>query len=144
MKLFKTTSNHVRQYLHSIPNGGKFKNKDIRTYFGTEAAMRKMKTMPVPKTFQEFKKARRIVYEYAANELGNTPAVALKSYIAPELWDKWIAPEWAEMVKKSEDNDMNEFVDSVYYDNLDNVEMSDGPEDDEEDDYDEEYTDDEE
>jgi DNA topoisomerase IB/uncharacterized membrane protein (UPF0127 family) len=144
--LFKTTSAHVRKYLHSIPNGAKFKNHDIRTYYGTESALRKIKTMPLPTSISGFKKARKIVCEFVANELGNTPAVAKKSYIATEVWDRWIKEEWVSMIKKSEDNEdiMEEFVNSIYYTCLNDIDMDNDhsdEEDDEYDDYDEEYND---
>jgi hypothetical protein len=102
--------------------------------------------MPLPTSISGFKKARKIVCEYVANELGNTPAVAKKSYIASEVWDRWIKEEWIGMIKKSDDEDlMEEFVNSIYYTGLNDAEMDNGhpgEDDDEYDDYEEEYNDD--
>jgi DNA topoisomerase-1 len=88
-KLFKTTDDEVRAYLHSIPGGSEFTVKDFRTYLGTYTALRKIKTMPVPRNRREFNRYRKEVGETVARELGNSPGVALNSYVSPEVFCVW-------------------------------------------------------
>lgn len=88
--LFDTTDGSVRRYLNEIAPG--FQVKDFRTYQGTAQALRAIeKVKRIPKTEAAFKKARREVGKVVANYLGNTPAIALKSYIDPAVWSKWRA-----------------------------------------------------
>ena len=80
-----------------------------------------------------------------AKELGNTPAVALRAYIPPEIWDRWTLHEFADKIKKEEsDNDLiQEFVDTTFYPDFDQAEMAiQRDDDDESDDYDEAYPED--
>ena len=79
----------VRDYLHS--RDGDFKVKDFRTWNGTNKALETIAKMPVPKTDTAFKKAQREVAKKVAKHLGNTPAIALKSYIDPAVFSAWKA-----------------------------------------------------
>lgn len=93
-QLFPTASDgDMRDYLHS--RDGDFKPKDFRTWHGTTKAMEVMEKMPVPKTEKEFKKAQLLVSKAVAMHLGNTPAVARKSYIDPAVWSPWQAKKKA-------------------------------------------------
>ena len=87
--IFKTTDDAVRSYLNSIPRGSEFMVKDFRTYLGTLTALRKVKTMPVPGSQREFARYRKAVGEAVARKLGNSPAIALKSYVSPEVFASW-------------------------------------------------------
>lgn len=88
--LFPTaTDAHLRDYLHA--RDGDFKPKDLRTWHGTNTALKTIAKMKAPTTEKEFKKAQRVVAKAVAGWLGNTPAVALKSYIDPAVWSKWKA-----------------------------------------------------
>jgi len=140
-QIFNTTSTDVRNYLHSLPNGKKFKLKDFRTLLGTKIALSRVKALPMPENVKEFKKYRKQVAESVSKELGNTPAVALKSYIAPEVFYLWEA-KFSDMIKKSDDESMKEFANSIFYTDESPVEDDDLSElDDENDDYDEPYSD---
>lgn len=86
-KLFNTSDDKVRDYLHS--RDGDFKVKDFRTYHGTTEALKTMQSMPIPKTAKDYEKARKEVGKVVASHLGNTPAVALTSYIDPAVFGKW-------------------------------------------------------
>ena len=79
----------VRDYLHA--RDGDFKVKDFRTWNGTNKALETMAKMPVPKNDTAFKKAQREVAKKVAKHLGNTPAIALKSYIDPAVFSAWKA-----------------------------------------------------
>lgn len=86
-RLFDVSQGDVRGYLHE--RAGDFNVKDLRTYHGTAKALETVNKMPVPKGDKALKKAQREVAKTVARHLGNTPAVALKSYIDPAVWSKW-------------------------------------------------------
>ena len=87
--IFRTTDHDIRAYLNSLPEGSGFSVKDFRTYLGTVTAFRKIKTLPSPNNGREFKKYRKEVGETVARELGNSPTIALKSYVSPEVFCAW-------------------------------------------------------
>jgi DNA topoisomerase-1 len=77
-------------YTHTL-NGGKFKTKDFRTLTGTREAMNQMKNMKPPTNAKEYKKSVLNVAKTVATKLGNTPTVALQSYIHPAVFSAWRA-----------------------------------------------------
>jgi DNA topoisomerase-1 len=88
-KLFDTDAGSLRDYSKSKDGGG-FKTKDHRTALGTETAIREInKVSATPKTMKEYKVAVKEVATVVAKTLGNTPSVALKSYIDPTVFAKW-------------------------------------------------------
>jgi DNA topoisomerase I len=117
-QIFRTTDDEIRAYLNSISKGPKFVVKDFRTYLGTLTAFRKIKTMPVPQNGKEFKKYRKEVGRAAASELGNSPTIALNSYVAPEVFCVWEAN--SPLLKKKSGGKhsslTNEFLECVHYD----------------------------
>jgi len=87
--LFKgVTESSLLNYTHKFDGGG-FKTKDFRTLLGTREAMAQMKSIPRPKTEKEYKKAVMAVAKVVASKLGNTPSVALVSYISPVVFAPW-------------------------------------------------------
>jgi hypothetical protein len=48
-----------------------------------------MKGIPEPKNAKEFAKARNMVGDKVSEKLGNTRAVALASYVPPEVFSGW-------------------------------------------------------
>jgi DNA topoisomerase-1 len=117
-KIFRTSDNEIRAYLNTLPKGSGFMVKDFRTYIGTITAFRKIKTMPVPRNSNEFKKYRREVGETVARILGNSPTIALKSYVSPEVFCAWESGH-APPVKKVGSKRFSledEFLDCVHYD----------------------------
>lgn len=87
-KLFNTDAGKLLRYSKSKDGGG-FKTKDFRTARGTSTAIELMKQVKRPKNMKEYKKAVREVAKGVAERLGNTPAVALQSYIDPTVFSKW-------------------------------------------------------
>ena len=87
-KIFNTSASRVRAY-SKTKDGGGFKTKDHRTALGTEVAIEKIKSIPVPKTKKAYKTRIKEVSEAVSSVLGNTPAIAFKSYIDPQVWAKW-------------------------------------------------------
>lgn len=85
-KLFDTDDASVRDYFHA--SGGKdFKVKDFRTWNATNLALEEMQKPPVPKDEKEFKAKQKQVATVVSQHLGNTPKVAMESYIDPAVWD---------------------------------------------------------
>jgi len=116
--IFDTSDSKVRDYLSWIPLGRKFEIKDFRLYIGTSIALREMKKMNIPDSEKQFKNARKEIAIKVSNVLGNSPAIALKSYISPEVFSSWEA-KTKEFIKKSEDDyssTIEDFLDSIMYD----------------------------
>ncbi len=67
----------------------KFLLKDLRTSLGTKTALLAIKKMAVPKTKTAYKKAKSEIGKIVSEKLGNTPAIALQSYINPMVFGVW-------------------------------------------------------
>ncbi len=90
-KLFPATNDGtLLRHVHTLDGGG-FKTKDFRTHFGTALAYRLVSEMPKPETETEYKKTIMAVAKEVSRKLGNTPAIALQSYINPTVFvaDTW-------------------------------------------------------
>jgi len=89
-KLFPRVSDKsLLDYVHSL-DGGNFKTKDFRTYIGTKTAMGLVEAVKKqPTDMKSYKKAIREVAKKVSDVLGNTPAVALTSYINPTVFAQW-------------------------------------------------------
>ena len=111
--IFNTNDVKVREYLHRI-SGKPFEVKDFRTYIGTTLAQQLVNNIELPKNEKELSRSKKFVAAEVSKVLGNTPAVALKAYIAPEVFTKWTSQFGAfDELKKS--NDFDVFND-VFYD----------------------------
>jgi DNA topoisomerase-1 len=66
-----------------------FKVKDLRTYLANETALDLMSGMEPPVNMTEFRKRRREIAVGVSARLGNTPAMALASYINPAVFVDW-------------------------------------------------------
>jgi DNA topoisomerase-1 len=86
-KVFATNEKKTAAYMHFLAPG--FKLKDLRTYYGTLHAYALVEAMPVPSSKAALAKARREVAARVSERLGNTPTVALASYIDPTVFAKW-------------------------------------------------------
>jgi uncharacterized protein len=69
--------------------GNTFKTKDLRTHVGTQTAMRLVNSMPPPTDAKAYKQSVLQVAKAVSAKLGNTPVIALQSYIAPEVFGAW-------------------------------------------------------
>lgn len=76
-KLFQTTEKEVREYLRKKLRGD-FQLKDFRTLKAVDVAEKVVKQVDTKKELGE----------QVAKELGNTPTIALNSYIPPEIKEK--------------------------------------------------------
>lgn len=86
--LFKTTDESVRAYFKSKA-GDAFKVKDFRTWHATLLAIKEVMLPPPPTNQKEFAAKRMGVARKVAAFLGNTPTVALASYIDPSVFHIW-------------------------------------------------------
>jgi DNA topoisomerase I len=87
-KLFANTdAGKLLVYTHSI--GGQVKTKDFRTLLANRIAKSEVGTLPEPKDAKSYTKAVKSVAKAVASKLGNTAAVALKSYINPHVFSVW-------------------------------------------------------
>ena len=85
-------SNSLRRYSQKnfkITDTERANPKDFRTVLGTRLAFHTMHNLPVPKNTREMKKLVAQVAKETSEKLGNTPAICLKSYINPYVWDEW-------------------------------------------------------
>ena len=88
-KLFGgVTDKGLLDYTHTLGGGG-FKTKDFRTRLGTAIAHSQVQTRTPPKSEKEYRRAVMEVARAVAAKLGNTPVIALQSYIAPEVFSEW-------------------------------------------------------
>ena len=81
-QLFKASDGDLRQYMSQV-SGGKFKPKDLRTLRGTEEAARLVSGLKPAKSEKEYKAMVKDVATKVSKVLGNTPTIALQSYIDP-------------------------------------------------------------
>lgn len=78
----------LRDYSHSLGSGD-FKTKDFRTYTGTSNAAKFISGMDAPTNEKEYKKKVKEVGKRVSEILGNTPTIALQSYISPSVFVEW-------------------------------------------------------
>jgi phage-related protein (TIGR01555 family) len=82
------TDKSLLDYTHTMGDGS-FKTKDFRTHLGTATAVKLVSSMDAPKTAKDRDKAVKAVAEVVSKKLGNTPSIALNSYINPTVFDSW-------------------------------------------------------
>jgi DNA topoisomerase-1 len=87
-RLFNTDATRLLVYSHTMDGGG-FKTKDFRTYLGTRLAQDMIAESDAPRTMKEYKRSVMRVAKHVSQRLGNTPSVALKSYIHPIAFARW-------------------------------------------------------
>lgn len=84
------TDKSLLDYSHTLGDGS-FKTKDFRTFTGTSQAIDHIKSMTPPTNEKEYKTAVKEVATRVSAILGNTPTVALQSYIEPSVFSEWKA-----------------------------------------------------
>jgi DNA topoisomerase-1 len=88
-RLFDTDSGRLLAYTHSVGGSG-VKTKDFRTLLANRIAREEVsKVAECCKSEKELKKAQQGVAKVVAAQLGNTPAISLKSYINPHVFSEW-------------------------------------------------------
>lgn len=92
--LFPSTSDaSTMKYLREATGLPNAKNHDLRTHMANAVALASKGKRP-PKTKKEFQERRKAIGEKVAKQLGNTPAVALSTYVNPIVFADWMKPEW--------------------------------------------------
>ena len=87
-QLFGINENTLLDHVHTL-DGGSFKTKDFRTLLGTRTAMSEVSKAKAPTNMAEYKKAVMAVAKVVSTKLGNTPTIALQSYISPSVFASW-------------------------------------------------------
>jgi DNA topoisomerase-1 len=116
-KIFNTNDDKIRTYLDAISGSKGFTVKDFRTYLGTLTAFKKIRTMTPPHSAQEFKRFRKEVGRTVAGKLGNSPTIALNSYVAPEVFCAWEGNAGSDEAKSSQKRASlaTDFLECVHY-----------------------------
>ena len=88
-RLFNVSDSELRDYVKTL-DGGNFHPKDFRTLKGTATALEeiRIKKYKKAKNEKEYKKTVKAIAKKVSLVLGNTPSVALKSYINPFVFLK--------------------------------------------------------
>ena len=86
--LFSVSDSNLRDHIAEL-DGGKFHPKDFRTAKGTNTAVAEIKKMKPPKDEKSYKQAVKTVAVKVSSVLGNTPTIALQSYIDPSVFSHW-------------------------------------------------------
>jgi DNA topoisomerase IB len=99
----RATAAQLNDYLRDTL-GERFSAKDFRTWAGTLAVIACLAGTPLP--VRGGKRARRAAIkraiDCAAEELGNTPAVARKAYVCPQVLDGWVAGDLHRLVPEAD------------------------------------------
>lgn len=89
-KLFGVSDNGLRDWTKSNVDSGRFTPKDFRTLRGTSSAIIEVNANPErAATLKEYKAKVMAVAKKVSALLGNTPAMALKAYIDPNVFAAW-------------------------------------------------------
>ncbi len=87
-RLFQTSDAAMLAHVNDLSDGD-FKTKDFRTLVGSRTAQSAVESMPIPTNAKDYKASVMSVAKVVSNKLGNTPAVALTSYINPSVFVPW-------------------------------------------------------
>lgn len=82
------TDASLRSYVGKLGGGG-FKTKDLRTLKATRIANDLVNKETPPKNMKEYKAKVKEVAIAVSKQLGNTPTIALQSYINPAIFAPW-------------------------------------------------------
>lgn len=85
----KVTDTSLLAFVHSDLDHGNYKTKDFRTLVANQEAISVMKSMNLPADEKQYRRQVLAVAKSVAAKLGNTPKVALQSYINPEIFGSW-------------------------------------------------------
>lgn len=86
-RLFSTDDSRLRDRMREV--AGAYKPKDFRTLRASEIALQRVSEMPAPTDDRSYRRAVRSVAVDVSRALGNTPTVALQSYISPVVFAQW-------------------------------------------------------
>jgi len=104
--------------------------KQFRTYHASELAFHFLRELGVPKSEADAKKNIAIAVKKTSEILGNTPAVARSSYIAPAILDSYARSVGAATFSEDEEmsqSDFDEYLDELLEDYADGKVMDKDP-----------------
>ena len=84
-QVFAASGASAGRYLKKLV-GPDYKVKDLRTWTGTATAKALINREEVPADEKALKEQQKRISEAVSKKLGNTPTVALESYIDPSVW----------------------------------------------------------
>lgn len=87
-RLFATDERKVGRFLKDAM-GNDFLTKDLRTYKANEVALNEIASLDPPTNMTGFRRQRKEVATRVSKVLGNSPAMALSSYINPAVFADW-------------------------------------------------------
>lgn len=88
--LFNSGALDMNAYLQSTM-GKEFTCKDFRTYASNKLFLNYLKQLPVPATQKDAQKNLTKAYENVASDLGHTRAISKRSYVMPNISEKYIS-----------------------------------------------------
>lgn len=83
-----TSDSSLLDHIHTLGSGA-YKAKDFRTLAANTTAAEAIAALPVPATQVEYRRSVMSVAKTVSARLGNTPTVALQSYINPHIFASW-------------------------------------------------------
>lgn len=83
-----TNDKRLLDYTHTMGDGS-FKTKDMRTHLGTKTAADMVAAMEPPKDAKQYQATVKKIAVAVSKKLGNTPTIALQSYINPTVFAAW-------------------------------------------------------
>jgi DNA topoisomerase-1 len=96
-RLLDTNETKTREYMKTTGAPPQFLLKDLRTVRANVVALREInrltRSQGAPASKAEFRRQRKRVAEVVSAQLGNTPALALASYINPTVFGPWVKQE---------------------------------------------------
>ena len=85
----RVSDGSLLNFVHGTLDHGGYKTKDFRTLLGTSSARDLVSQMKAPADQASYVRSVREVAQHVSRLLGNTPTVALQSYIAPQVFSPW-------------------------------------------------------
>ena len=85
-RLFDVSQKTLEKYATTLGSGD-YSPKDFRTYLGTALAQQAASQYARAATMKEYKGNVKAIAQYVSLHLGNTPVVALQSYINPSVFE---------------------------------------------------------
>lgn len=108
----QVTSGDVNKYLHDI-TGENFTAKDFRTWSGTVLAAIALQEYAHYDSDAEAKRNVVTAIERVAKKLGNTPAIARKSYVHPEIVNAYLDGTLIKQITHEIDDTLKQRYDSL-------------------------------
>jgi DNA topoisomerase-1 len=84
----RVRDNTLLDFVHGLDHGD-YKTKDFRTLLANQIAAKTIEKMSAPSGEKEYRNSVMSVAREVSSRLGNTPTIALQSYINPTVFGGW-------------------------------------------------------